>query len=67
MRNSYNLRTEFLGVPKVNRELWVNSNMKKETMGNDRKFQMSQLCLSRGLVPLVKLMDILLKSENRGD
>ena len=48
-------------MPKVNRELWVNSNMKKQTRENDRKFQMTQLYLSKGLVPLVKLTDILLK------
>ena len=53
-------------MPKINKELWVNSNMQKKTNENDRKFQVTQLYLSRGLVPLVKLMDLLLNADNKG-
>lgn len=54
---------EFLRVPRVNKELWVHSNLQKKTKEKDRKYQVTQLKLSRGLVPLVKSMDLLLKSE----
>lgn len=54
---------EFLRVPRVNKELWVHSNLQKKTKENDRKYQVTQLYLSRGLVPLVKLMDLLLKTD----
>lgn len=40
---------EFLRVPQVNKELWVNSNLQKKTKENDRNYQVTQLYLSRGL------------------
>ena len=53
----------YLTVPKINKELWVSSSLYKSLKDNDRKFQTTQGYLTAGLVPLVKLMDHLLKTN----
>ena len=50
-------------VPKINKELWVSSSMYKTLKDNVRKFQNTQSYLTAGLVPLVNLMDRLLKTN----
>ena len=54
---------KFLMVPKINKELWVSSSMYKSLKDNDRKFQTTQSYLTAGFVPLVNLMDHLLKTN----
>ena len=53
-----------LRVPKINKELWNTSSLAKATKEQDKAFQTTQKYLNQGLIPLVQLMDGLLKDEN---
>lgn len=55
---------EALIVPKLNKELWNAPTLMKTTKEVDKSFQLSQRYLNQGLIPLVSLMDQLLKTDN---
>ena len=50
-------------VPKLNKEIWTSSSLFKNIKENDKKFQTAQGYLTAGLIPLVNLMDCLLKTN----
>lgn len=54
-------------VPKINKELWNTTSLVKDSKERDKNFQTCQRYLNQGLVPLVQLMDKLLKSDNAED
>lgn len=54
---------EALKVPKINKELWNTSSLVKSSKERDKNFQTAQKYLNQGMIPLVQLMDKLLKSE----
>lgn len=53
-----------LRVPRINKELWNTTSLIKYSKEQDKAFQIAQKYLNQGLIPLVQLMDILLKEEN---
>lgn len=55
---------KFLEVPKVNKAVWTSKQTSKELKESDRLMQRTQNYLTKGLIPLVKLMDKTLKSES---
>ena len=50
-------------VPKLNKEIWTTSSLLKNIKENDKRFQTAQGYLTAGLIPLVNLMDCLLKTN----
>ena len=54
---------EALKVPKINKELWNTSSLVKSSIEREKNFQTAQKYLNQGMIPLVQLMDKLLKSE----
>lgn len=55
---------KFLEVPKVNKAVWTSKQTSKELKESDRLMQRTQNYLTKGLIPLVTLMDKTLKSES---
>lgn len=54
---------EFLRVPKLNEELYFEDSIASRFKKNDSVLQKTQLLLTKGMTPLVKLMDKLLANE----
>ena len=52
-----------LVVPKINKELWNNSSISKNTKEQDRMYQTAQKYLTQGLIPLVQLLQNMLKDK----
>lgn len=55
---------EALKVPKLNKELWTTGALGKFSKERDKMIQTAQRYLNHGLMPLVQLMEDLLKDEN---
>ena len=53
-----------LVVPKINKELWNTTSLAKTNKEQDRVYQTAQKYLNQGLIPLVQLIDNLLKKQN---
>ena len=53
-----------LVVPKINKELWNTTSLAKTNKEQDRVYQTAQKYLNQGLIPLVQLIDNLLKNQN---
>lgn len=58
---------EAMKVPRVNKELWNTTSLAKSSKEMDKSFQTTQRYLNQGLVPLVMLMNKMLKTENTED
>ena len=54
----------FLEVPKVNKSVWVSKHTSKGIKESDRIMQRTQTYLTKGLIPLVKIMDKTLQSDS---
>ena len=54
----------FLEVPKVNKSVWVAKNTSKDIRDSVRIMQRTQTYLTKGLIPLVKIMDKTLQSDS---
>ena len=54
---------EFLRVPKLNEELYFEESIATRYKKSDGMLQKTQMLLTKGMIPLVQLMDKLLKSE----
>lgn len=54
---------EALKVPKLNKELWITGSLNKFSKEQDKMVQTAQKYLNQGLIPLVQLMESLLKEE----
>ena len=52
-----------LTVPKVNKELWNTTSLAKSSKDRDKTYQTAQKYLNQGLIPLVQLIDNLLKGK----
>ena len=52
-----------LVVPKINKELWNTTSIAKSTKEQDKVYQTAQRYLNQGLIPLVQLMDNVLKEK----
>ena len=52
-----------LVVPKINKELWNTTSLAKTNKEQDRVYQTAQKYLNQGLIPLVQLIDNLLKNR----
>ena len=55
---------EFLCVPKLNEELFFEESINSRFKKNDGVLQKTQLLLTKGMIPLVQLMDKLLKKDD---
>ena len=53
-----------LVVPKINKEYWNTTSLAKTNKEQDRVYQTAQKYLNQGLIPLVQLIDNLLKNQN---
>ena len=52
-----------LSVPKVNKELWNTTSLAKSSKDSDKTYQTAQKYINQGLIPMVQLMDKLLKGK----
>ena len=52
-----------LSVPKVNKGLWNTTSLAKSSKDRDKTYQTAQKYINQGLIPLVQLMDNLLKGK----
>ena len=52
-----------LVVPKINKELWNTTSLAKTSKEQDRMYQTAQKYLNQGLIPLVQLIENLLKEK----
>ena len=55
---------DFLCVPKLNEELFFEESINSKFKKNDGVLQKTQLLLTKGMIPLVQLMDKLLKKDD---
>ena len=53
-----------LVVSKINKELWNTTSLAKTNKEQDRVYQTAQKYLNQGLIPLVQLINNLLKNKN---
>ncbi|MEW8542094.1 MAG: hypothetical protein AB2693_01045 [Candidatus Thiodiazotropha sp.] len=53
-----------LVVPKINKELWNTTSLAKTSKEQDRMYQTAQKYLNQGLIPLVQLIENLLKDKD---
>ena len=58
---------EFLRVPKLNEELFFEESIATQYKKNDGILQKTQQLLTKGMIPLVQLMDKALKNEEDSD
>ena len=54
---------EYLDIPKVNKTVWTSKQTSKDLKESDRLLQRTQTYLTKGLIPLVNIMDKTLKSS----
>ena len=54
----------FLEVPKVNKSVWVAKHTSKDIRDSNRIMQRTQTYLTKGLIPLVKIIDKTLQSDS---
>jgi len=55
---------EYLQVPKVNKAVWLNKSTNKDLKDSDSALQKTHKYLTKGLVPLVEIMETLLQSKS---
>lgn len=55
---------KFMDVPKVNKAVWTSKQTSKALKESDRLLQRTQMYLTKGLIPLVKVMDKTLQSKS---
>ena len=53
----------FLDVPKVEKSLWISNKTDKSVKDSDKLFQRTQMYLTKGMIPLVQVMDKSIKAE----
>ena len=58
---------EFLRVPKLNEELYFEDSIANQYKKNDSILQKTQQLLTKGMIPLIQLMDKALKNETDSD
>ena len=56
---------EYLDVPRVTKSIWTSKQTGKEIKDSDKLLQQTQNYLTHGMLPLVQIMDTLMKSESR--
>ena len=54
---------EYLDVPKVAKTIWTSKQTAKEVKDSDKCLQQTQLYMTKGLVPLVQIMNTTLQAE----
>ena len=64
--NKYNRpgSCEYLEVPKVNKLLWTNKQTSKELKQSDKGFQRTKNYITKGMIPLVNMMNKTLQMES---
>ena len=55
---------EYLDIPKVNKTVWTSKQTSKDLKESDRLLQRTQTYLTKGIIPLVNIMDKTLKSSS---